>query len=308
MRAMKSLELPKPRDEFVMAMDDGVPISARIHGTAQGTRLFFSHGNGFAADGCLPFWGPLLERFEVVVFDFRNHGRNPPSPAEAHNYAHFVPDLASIRRHVTARLGAKTSVGVFHSMSARAAMKEAVDTGFHWDALILLDPANVPLPGHALYHMMDVFENKLVELASRRRERYDTPDDLAREYAESRFHRRWVEGAHELMARAVLRRDEDAGDWVLACRPALEAAVYAEAMEIDLWPAYEEYGGPVKLISADPEMDGASPSAVANRALAAESDYVYEAIPGTGHMLLIEKPEACIQAMISFLDEQGIAV
>ena len=29
---MKSLELPEPRDEFAMAMDDGVPIGARIHG------------------------------------------------------------------------------------------------------------------------------------------------------------------------------------------------------------------------------------------------------------------------------------
>ena len=305
---MKNLELPKARDEFVMAMDDGVPIGARVHGNPEGTRLFFSHGNGFAADGYLPFWGPLLDRFEVVVFDFRNHGRNGPSPAEAHDYAHFIPDLASIREQVAARLGAMTSVGVFHSMSARAAMKEAVDTGFHWDALILFDPANVPPRGHALYDMMDAFEHKLVALAGRRRERFDSPEDLAREYAESRFHRQWVEGAHELMARAVLRRDEDTGDWVLACGRELEAAIYTEAMELDLWPAYGDYGGPVKLISADPEMEGASLSAVANRALAAESDYVYEAIPGTGHMLLIEKAEACIGAMTSFLAESGIAV
>ena len=52
----------------------------------------------------------------------------------------------------------------------------------------------------------------------------------------------------------------------------------------------------------------ASPSALANRALASESDYVYEVIAGTGHMGLIEKPRACIAAMTSFLDERGIAV
>ncbi|MDP6774887.1 MAG: alpha/beta hydrolase [Rhodospirillales bacterium] len=305
---MKSLELPPPRDEFEMVMDDGVPIVARIHGNARGTRLFFSHGNGFAADGYLPFWGVLLERFEVVVFDFRNHGRNGPSPAESHDYAHFIADLASVRRQVTSRLGARTSVGVFHSMSARAAMKEAVDTGFHWDALVLFEPANVPLRGHALYTMMVTFENKLVELAGRRRRRYDDPGELAREYAANRFHRRWVEGAHELMARAVLRREEDTGAWVLACRPQLEAAIYGEAMELDLWPAYGDYGGPVKLIGADAQMDGASASAVANRALASESDYVYEAIAGTGHLLQIEKPEACIGAMTSFLEDLGIAV
>ena len=305
---MQSLALPKPRDEFEMVMDDGVPIGARIHGNGQGTRLFFSHGNGFAADGYLPFWGPLLERFEVVVFDFRNHGRNGPSPAAGHDYAHFIADLASVRQQVAARLGPKTSVGVFHSMSARAAMKEAVDTGFHWDALVLFDPANVPLRGHALHGLMDAFENKLVELAGRRRERYDDPAELAGEFAANRFHGRWVEGAHELMARAVLRRDDDAGAWVLACRRELEAAIYSEAMELDLWPDYAAFGGPVKLIAADPEIDGASPSALANRALASESDYVYEVIAGTGHMGLIEKPRACIAAMTSFLDERGIAV
>ena len=308
---MKSLELPKPRDEFEMVMADGVPIGARIHGNPQGTRLYFSHGNGFAADGYLPFWGPLRERFEVVVFDFRNHGRNRPGAAEGaegHDYAHFVADLASVRQQVAARLGTRTSVGVFHSMSARAAMKEAVDTGFHWDALVLFDPANVPLRGHALHAMMGAFENKLVELAGRRRERFDTPEDLAREYAGNRFHSRWVEGAHELMARAVLRRDDDTGAWVLACGRQLEAAIYAEAMELDLWPDYAAYGGPVKLIAADPEIDGASPSAVANRTLAEESGYVYEVIAGTGHMLPIEKPEACIGAMTSFLAARGIAV
>ncbi|MDP7241807.1 MAG: hypothetical protein QF639_03500 [Rhodospirillales bacterium] len=60
--------------------------------------------------------------------------------------------------------------------------------------------------------------------------------------------------------------------------------------------------------AADAEMDGASASAVANRALTSESDYLYEGIAGTGHLLLIEKSEACIGAMTSFLDEQGISV
>jgi pimeloyl-ACP methyl ester carboxylesterase len=33
---------------------------------------------------------------------------------------------------------------------------------------------------------------------------------------------------------------------------------------------------------------------------------VYEAIPGTGHMLQIQKPEECRRAMLSFLEEHGL--
>ena len=44
----------------------------------------------------------------------------------------------------------------------------------------------------------------------------------------------------------------------------------------------------------------------ANRALAEDFDYVYEVIPGAGHLLQIQKPEECRPAVLSFLAECGI--
>ena len=73
-----------------------------------------------------------------------------------------------------------------------------------------------------------------------------------------------------------------------------------------LWPPAAAYGGPVKLIGADPEAPGAPASALANRALAEDLGYLYEAIPGTGHLLQIQRPEACRRAMLTFLDELGV--
>ena len=58
--------------------------------------------------------------------------------------------------------------------------------------------------------------------------------------------------------------------------------------------------------SNDPEAPGAPAPAFANKALAEELRYAYEAIPGTGHLLQIQKPEECRRAMLSFLDERGI--
>lgn len=288
-------------------MGDGALVRIRRHGRPDGIRLYLSNGNGFAIDGYYPFWGPLGERFDLIVFDARNHGWNPPATSgkDGHTYAQMALDLERVRREVDGRLGRRPSVGVFHSMSARAAMKHAIELGFRWDALILFDPPNVPPPGHRVHDVMDVFERRLAEWALRRQERFDDPAELARQYAETRAHSTWVAGAHALMARAVLRRDAEG--WRLACARELEASIYLQAMTLNLWPPYAAYGGPVKLIAADPEAPGAPAPAFANRALAEELGYVYEAIPGTGHLLQIQKPGECRRAMLEFLAAHGLA-
>ena len=303
-----SLEVPAPRETFDLVMGDGAVVRVRRHGRAEGTRLVISHGNGFAVDGYYPFWGPLCERFDVIVFDTRNHGQNPraASGGDGHTYAQMTLDLERVVREVAARLGRRRSVGVFHSMSARTAMKHALELGFPWDALILFDPPNVPPPGHRVHETMDVFERRLADWALTRQERFADPGELARQYAETRAHRTWVEGAHALMARAALRRDAAGEGWTLACPRELEASIYLQAMTLNLWPPASAYGGPVKLIGADPGAPGAPGPALANRALAEDGGYAYEAIAGTGHLLQIQKPEACRRSMLAFLDTAGV--
>jgi pimeloyl-ACP methyl ester carboxylesterase len=302
------LEVPPPRDAFDLVMGDGAIVRVRRHGRADGTRLYVSNGNGFAVDGYYPFWGPLAERFDLIAFDMRNHGQNPraASGRDGHTYAQMTLDLERVVREVTARLGPRPSVGAFHSMSARAAMKHAVEIGFPWQALILFDPPNVPPPGHRVYRTMEVFEHRLADWALARQDRFADPAELARQYAETRAHRTWVDGAHDLMARAVLRRDVAGDGWTLACPRELEASIYLQAMTLHLWPPASAYGGPVKLIGADPEAPGAPGPAFANRALAEDGGYVYEAIPGTGHLLQIQKPEECRRSVLAFLDEVGV--
>jgi pimeloyl-ACP methyl ester carboxylesterase len=300
--------LPDPIETFDLVMGDGAVIRVRRHGRADGVRLFVANGNGFAIDGYYPFWGPLAERFDVIAFDVRNHGANPraSSGRDGHTYAQMTLDLERVLREVSARLGRRTSVGVFHSMSARTAMKHAVELGFPWAALILFDPPSVPPPGHRVREVMDVFERRLADWAMRRPDCFADPSELARQYGEIRAHSTWVPGAHALMARAVLQRDEAGDGWRLSCPRELEASIYLQAMTLNLWPPCDAYGGPVKLIGADPEAPGAPGPAFANKALAEDFGYAYETIPGTGHLLQIQKPAECRRAMLAFLDEHGI--
>jgi pimeloyl-ACP methyl ester carboxylesterase len=306
LKEQKRMTTPVPRDTHEVIMDDGALIHIRRYGRTAAPRLYISHGNGFAIDGYRSFWQGFLERFEVLVFDMRNHGQNARSDPDHHTYAQMARDLDRIHRDMTATLGPAVSVGIFHSMSGRAAMKQAIEIGWCWDALVLFDPPNVPPPDHPLYEPMCIFERRLEDWARSRRERFHDPAELAGEYAATRAHGGWFEGAHEQMARAVLRRDAAADEWYLVCPPALEARIYRAALDLDLWPKAAEYGGPVKLIGADPARKGGPPTAQANFALHREGGYDYAAIPGTGHLLQVEKPVECAAAVVDFLGGLGI--
>ena len=143
-----SFVVPAPRATFDVPLDDGASICLRRHGNPDGVRLLITHGNGFAADAYFPFWQHLTASYDLIVFDFRNHGQNIPVEPSNHHYAQLTRDLEHVLNAVDARLGRKKTAGIFHSMSARTAMKHAVEIGWRWDALVLFDPPNVPPVSH----------------------------------------------------------------------------------------------------------------------------------------------------------------
>jgi pimeloyl-ACP methyl ester carboxylesterase len=301
------IELPAPHMTFEVALDDGAKIRMRRHGRADGVRLLLSHGNGFAADAYYPYWQHLLPRYDLLVFDFRNHGQNVPVVPSNHTYEQLTRDLERVVQEVNARLGAKPTAGIFHSMSGRTAMKHAIEVGWRWDALLLFDPPNVPPPGHPAYAAMEAFETRLTAWARSRRRRFASIAELTEEYRQSRATVRWVEGAHELMARSVLRKHPDGDGYELVCDPENEATIYAQAVTLNLWPQASAFGGPVKLIGCDPDMKGAPATGAANRALGAEGGYDYSFVEGTGHLLQIEKPQACADLTLQFLARCGLS-
>ena len=144
-----------------------------------------------------------------------------------------------------------------------------------------------------------------MEFACNRPDRFDSADGMVKYYRESRATSRWVPQAIEDMGRSVVRRD--GAGWTLACQRELEASIYLSALTLDLWPKASVYGCPVKLIGADPDLKGNVPTGLANQALARENGYIYESIPQTGHLLQVERPQECRNAMLSYLRELGIA-
>ncbi len=294
---------PLADEVFDLAMSDGVRIEVRRYGCGRGKPcIVASHGNGFAIDGYRVFWQPLLDAYELALFDSRNHGRNPRTRADGHHYHQLAIDTGTIAREMRRRLPRTPLIGMFHSMSGRAAMKHAVQMEWAWDALVLFDPPNMPPAGHRLFGAMRSFEIKLVEFALTRPEHFDSVEAYVKQLGESRATGRWQRQAIEDMAHAQLEPDP-AGGFRLVCRPELEAMIYLAALSMDLWPAASCYRGPVLLVGADPELRGSPPTGLANQALAAEHGYRFAAIPETTHLLQIERPDGCRTAVDSFLHE-----
>jgi pimeloyl-ACP methyl ester carboxylesterase len=212
-------------------------------------------------------------------------------------------DLDLVRMAAEAEFGRKPTAGLFHSMSAQAAMLAACDLGWRFDALVLFDPPNNPPAGHPVRAPMVEYLDRLVAWASARREHFTDPSELAADYAATRAGQNWAAGSHLAVAKAVLRRV--GVGYELHCPRALEAAMYAQGITLGLWPKASDFARPIKLIGGDPERGRPDPTALSNEALAREGRFDYLAMPGTGHLLQLEKPAACADAVREFFQKIG---
>src|SRR6202035_3931356 len=168
--------IPKPHDAFDAIMEDGATIRVRRHGALGGPRLVLSHGNGLAIDGYFSFWG-LLDRYEVIVYDFRNHGQNPLHHPANHQWKMFIQDDERVWNAIRARWGAVPMAGVFHSLSAVTAVMHTLEMGRRWNPLVLFDPPIHPREGHPLQAIQRSSEEEIAARARRRTERYKSPAD-----------------------------------------------------------------------------------------------------------------------------------
>ena len=300
------LTVPEPLDVLDIEMSDGALIRLRRHGNPNGPRLVLAHGNGFATDAYVPFWGRLAEDFEILIHDLRNHGQNPRAGSLGHTIRQFSIDHQSIADAARERYGEKHTAGIYHSVSSLAALLQTVDRGLVWDALVLVDPPLIPSPGHVLHEGCFKFELVLANWAMKRPDGFADPEELAALFRENRFMQLWVEGAHELLARSVLREED--GAWSLACPRELEATIYTQNAYSGLWERLPELAGlsdRLFFLSSDGELDDAPPNTRVGRSLREDCGFRVDIIERTTHMLQIERPEACVESVRRFLSDVG---
>lgn len=291
--------LPRPACTIEVRLDDEVMAPIRRYGNPDGPRLLLSHGNGLAIDLYHPFWSLLLDVFDVIVFDLRNHGANPLGDPERHTLPNLCRDLEAIGRAVDRNFGVRPRAGLFHSVSCLAAALSP-SLAVSYAALVLFEPPFFP-SGVS----QRVFELACHQAAARTRiraGRFRSEGHFVELMSAQPAMARVLPEALRLMARTTLRQHP--GGYELRCPPEYEAKIlaaipgFARMVDPDALPL------PVKVVGADPALKHYFlPPCDLSRAKALD----FESLPGTTHLAQLEKPEDCVRLTVDFLKETGFA-
>ena len=294
-------QVPDPQATAEVQANDGTRIVLRRHGNPEGTRLVLSHGNGLAIDLYYPFWSLLAARFDLVLYDFRNHGWNARGEIREHSIATFLSDNEAVAKGIDRAFGAKPKVGVFHSMSATTALAED-HPGEGYAALVLFDP---PVYAQSADMMgAETRWGRQAQGARQRRTRFASPEELADSIRQSPVFAGLLPGVADLFAATTLRPVAGGGGYELRCPPEYESRICEWALAYLQSPDRRDFACPVKVIGADPNARSPfGPGHDLDPLAGLDRDFV----PGAGHFMQLEKPRECVALMVGFMEHLGLA-
>lgn len=260
-----------------------------------------------AIDLYYPFWSLLEHRFDIVVHDLRNHGRNPTGPVEGHTVEAFAEDLAAVLDAIDESFGSQPKIGAFHSISATTALiREIEDQSF--EALVLYEP--VLYDAGLSEDDIQAAQKKRFGKTRQRIQTFRSRADYANLLRHVPFFAGTLPGVTELAAETTLRPTPDGAGYVLCCPPEYEARILEsgsqrdghahllnEMGELD----FDRIACPTKIIGADPA-NPFLPTLDFNRLPGIE----YEYVPDTTHLLPLEKPRRCARLLLEFLTRKEI--
>jgi pimeloyl-ACP methyl ester carboxylesterase len=247
-----------------------------------GRALLFAHATGFHGR-C---WDHIVRRFpgrRVLSLEFRGHGRSsipaPPIP-----WPHFAQDVLAVARHFELR----DVIGIGHSMGGHSLVSAAILQPAIFSALVLVDPVLFP---PEFYHA----PAPDASFIARRRNRWASSEEMFERFRTRLPFSAWQPEALRNYCDYALLPDSEG--FVLACPPAVEAAIYGRcnAPENDLYAGMPGVGQPVTILRAGTVSQSevldlnASPTGPDVAASFPQGRDVY--LPNHNHYIPMEAPE-----------------
>ena len=290
--------VPEPLSTQRLTMADGTVIILRRHGNPLGPRLILSHGNSLCIDLYFPFWSLLMEDYDLIVYDLRNHGWNPSSSLENHNVPSLIDDHDRIMEGIDERYGSKPKIGAFHSLSALSTLLSPT-LGSAFAARVLFDPPFwSPGRSDAFYEGQAA---RLATMARRRTVRFKRRKDYAELLGLIPTLRSVQPGVFDLFSRTTLRECPDGQGYELRCPREYEAQMIQYARSFAVLVDFEETECPTKVIGADPTLPYSYlPTLAPGHMLTVDYDF----LPGASHFLQLEQPKQCATLLHEFV--QGL--
>lgn len=185
----------------------------------EGRPIVLAHATGFHART----WDSLARLLggrRVVAIDLRGHGRSdnfePPTPLDA-----FGDDVAAVVRDLDIR----DAIGVGHSMGGHSVTVAASLDPSRFGALLLLDPVMHTAPDPGVPNPAERPAGTFHFVAKRRNE-WGGPEEMVERFSDRFPYSIWAPGILDDYARYGLLPNPDGEGYVLACPPAIEAAIY----------------------------------------------------------------------------------
>lgn len=225
-----------PPDHQTIRSINGLDISLYQWGTAP-PEFVLAHATGFHAR----IWDQVIAHLPgraVAAPDMRGHGlSSKPAPPEPYAWHFFADDLTALAD----RLDWRGLVGVGHSSGGHAIAHAAALRPGLFRALLLIDPVILP---------EDMYSQTAVEehYAAKRRNQWASPDDMFERFKDRSPFNLW-DGAvlRDYVDYGLLPDSSGTGD-VLACPPAVEAAIYQQSTRTNIYPVLGSIDIPVLVV------------------------------------------------------------
>ena len=258
------------------------PIAVTEAAAAGAPPLVLVHGIGSRAESWWPVLGPLAERFHVYAVDLRGHGGSG-KPGAGYLLDDYAADLGALLD----ALGLERPFVLGHSLGAMTTMLWAVRQPGRAAKIVLEDPPLRTEPA-----ILDAFDGWMQLNAA--------PLEAVA------F---WYQSEHPDWSWEECRRRAES---ITSTHPAVFAELRAASAAALAQPgpgrdprldALAAIDAPTLLVRGDPDLGSmVGPDDVAEIAAAAPQ-VVVRRIPGTGHSIHREQPEAFVREVVGFLGD-----
>lgn len=253
-------------------------------------QLLAAHATGF----CKEVWGPFVAALRasgcdvpVCALDFGSHGA-APKLSHPIRWAGFGHEVAEVRRTLNGRVA-----GIGHSMGGAAILLHALSDPSAFEHLILIEP--IVFPPALERQFADV--HPLADVAARRRRTFASKEAALANFAAKSVFAGWTNAALGAYVSGGLVREGD--HFALACEPADEAATFRGAIGTGLWDRLPEIVSPVTIVVG--ESSDSHPPAFADLLASRFGNVAVSVVPGAGHFVPMEQPDALAQIVTAAL-------
>jgi pimeloyl-ACP methyl ester carboxylesterase len=292
--------MPVRQRRFAIDGDPPIEIAAWDWG-GDGPLALLHHANGMCAATWTLVAELLANEYRVIAIDARGHGdSSAPTAPDGYPMQAFVDDLVGVTRALLAEAGhARIAYGIGSSFGGIVtAVAEATSPGL-FERIAMLDP---PIhPDTALRARLDptggiVDPRPQIAAQARRRTAIWPSRDAARSaWISKPMFAQWQPRAFDLYLQEGFR-DRSDGAVELKCRPDVEATIFANSGDLDIYAVAPTIDAPVLLVRA---ANGMLP-AQAFEHLSSLLPRCTLIAPAVGHLMPIESPEVTVRLLREF--------